>query len=186
MENSYEHSYREKAFHMWNLFLRFLPKYQFEGPDEETHQGKTIPLWHLYSLTRHLETHKANYHYKCGTCQVTFRSQSGLWCHRRVHAGIKPHKCETCPSAFTHKRSLTIHMRSHTGEKPYKCELCPSAYSQKPHLTQNMKTHTGDMPHKCVFCPGAFYSKRDLKIHTRTQGRKIFPMRNLSLSFRPK
>ncbi|XP_054985174.1 uncharacterized protein LOC101538233 [Sorex araneus] len=51
--------------------------------------------------------------YKCSVCGRSFRQDSSLREHQKIHTGEKPHQCGACGEAFTRTSYLVQHQRSH-------------------------------------------------------------------------
>ena len=52
--------------------------------------------------------------FKCDDCEKTFKCNSQLVIHKRVHTREKPYKCKDCDKCFSSKQYLVIHKRIHT------------------------------------------------------------------------
>ncbi|XP_049620925.1 zinc finger protein with KRAB and SCAN domains 4 [Suncus etruscus] len=55
--------------------------------------------------------------YKCSFCERSFRQNSSLIEHQKIHTGEKPYQCDACGKGFTRTSYLVQHQRSHVGKK---------------------------------------------------------------------
>ena len=90
-----------------------------------------------YSTKGNLKKHSIT-HTSCRQCKITFKFNSELIIHMKVHSREKPYKCLNCAKSFSHKGNLVTHNSVHTGEKPYKCQECKKSFRLKGYL----KNHT--------------------------------------------
>ncbi|CAL1539680.1 unnamed protein product [Lymnaea stagnalis] len=89
------------------------------------------------ALTHHILRHmglSGKRPYACGTCNLTFRTNSQLSTHTRTHTGEKPFKCQVCDKYFRREQHVKIHSLVHTDERPFKCDVCGEKYKQKGSL----------------------------------------------------
>ena len=56
-------------------------------------------------------------------------------------AAKKMKQCRFCPSTFKSNTDLTRHERIHTGEKPFSCHICRKQFNRKGNMEKHVTTH---------------------------------------------
>lgn len=81
--------------------------------------------------------------HECNWCGRTYKHQSTLAMHKKIHTGEYKYKCEYCDKEFFLAEYYNRHLRVHTKEKPYQCDVCDKSFSQSNTLIQHKRIHTG-------------------------------------------
>ena len=110
-----------------------------------------LPKWHCIFVALCLVwiffklncSHLGEKPFKCNFCDETFRQESHVKRHERVHTDEKPFTCDICGETFTDKTLAKEHKMSHSGEKHFACNLCGSKFATKAKLKRHERVHTG-------------------------------------------
>lgn len=117
----------------------------------------------------------------CDICSRSFRTNSHLSNHNRIHSSNHIFICQKCGKEFKALYRLKIHCRTHvpskqTGIRPYGCPICSKAFNEKGNLITHIRIHNDDRPFQCDFptCTSKFKTKGQLSDHIKTHtGEKL-------------
>lgn len=81
------------------------------------------------SLAAHLAVHKNEPGYrgralKCKDCGEEFKSNGGLWSHKKKHHIDTLLKCGKCTKAFATQTAYEDHLKKHEESVPIQCHIC--------------------------------------------------------------
>lgn len=126
-------------------------------------------------LDGHLETHEAQKPFRCGACGKSFRLNSHLNCHRRVHlppAGpqaLRGSEQEAAAPAGGDPDPDTLLAEGRTGLSAQCCD-CGKVFQRPEHLARHRSSaHLKDKarPFQCRYCVKSFPHNSDLLRHQR-------------------
>lgn len=125
-----------------------------------------------FACKRTLRNHVNSKHGKqplfaCEKCPKTFKTDSGLYAHRKVHTDTFLVKCNLCFKNFKFRHQLTRHLTMHTKEKTHFCTFCNKGFGTRNNLTKHLKTHSNLLDFKCHICSYAASQRRYLAEHMK-------------------
>lgn len=114
-------------------------------------------------LRIHLHSHNTSQRYNCNVCNDTFATEMQLKGHiRSVHT---QYLCSECGKTFKNNSLLTSHQKVHNSDKPFVCAKCPSRFKWKVALTYHMTIHQQERKHVCETCGMSFTTRSAMKGH---------------------
>ncbi|KAM3587575.1 uncharacterized protein V6R79_009266 [Siganus canaliculatus] len=108
--------------------------------------------------------------FSCPDCDKTFRFQSLLKAHRRIHTGEQPFLCPQCGRRFSFKQSLERHKQTHKSGRKYECLICGQLFKSVVALKEHKNTHMENGEYLCSECGRAF-TWSALVRHLKTHGK---------------
>uniref|UniRef100_A0A3Q3QNQ4 C2H2-type domain-containing protein n=1 Tax=Monopterus albus TaxID=43700 RepID=A0A3Q3QNQ4_MONAL len=106
----------------------------------------------------------------CSDCDKSFKFQSLLKAHRRIHTGEQPFLCSQCGQRFSFKQSLDRHKQTHKSECKYECLICGEFFKSLVAQREHKSTHMENSEYLCSECGRAFAWKSALVRHLKTHG----------------
>ncbi|KAF8778409.1 Zinc finger protein 227 like protein [Argiope bruennichi] len=110
--------------------------------------------------------------YKCDASPRTFKTRTGLRCHKNVHDKKTPFRCEVCDKYFRFKSKYQIHLNKHSNKRRYKCSFCTAAYTFKHDLTAHMNIHDDQNPFRCELCKKNCATKQAFECHMTSHSKE--------------
>lgn len=173
-----------------------------ENPSQQHHQQQLPPHLHQQQqqlkpymsnvdpkgfiqsddLVKHMKmrTHGAEIKtYKCDICLRTFKLQTQLIAHMRVHTAVKHHACDVCGATFANSGQLAIHRSMHLLSMQSANLMCQLPFPQYTDLALHMASHPALMSNMgglgrfyCGICKRAFLDPHKLERHMITHSRE--------------
>lgn len=114
-------------------------------------------------LVIHMHNHDTSQQYNCNVCNETFSTELQLKGHiRAVHTSFL---CSECGKTFKNNSLLTSHQKVHNSDRPFVCSKCPSRFKWKVALTYHMTIHQTERKHVCETCGLSFTTRSAMKGH---------------------
>ena len=104
--------------------------------------------------------------YNCRKCGNSFRLESDLKNHEKIHVQEKPFTCEKCDESFVNEEMLKHHKTlKHEVEMQteFKCEKCTKIYSTMSKLRRHDWRSHREV--SCNICDEAIKSRQDISNH---------------------
>ncbi|XP_059181683.1 zinc finger protein 585A-like [Centropristis striata] len=108
--------------------------------------------------------------FSCPDCEKSFKFQSLLKAHQRIHTGEQPFLCSQCGRRFSFKQSLERHKQTHSSGRKYECLICGEFFKSLVAQKEHKSTHMENGEYLCSECGRAFAWKSALVRHMKTHG----------------
>lgn len=108
--------------------------------------------------------------FTCRDCEKSFKFQSLLKAHQRIHTGEQPFLCSQCGRRFSFKQSLERHKQTHKSGRKYECPICGEFFKSPVAQKEHKSTHMENGEYLCSVCGRAFAWKSALVRHLKTHG----------------
>ncbi|KAI9542964.1 hypothetical protein NQZ68_013895 [Dissostichus eleginoides] len=108
--------------------------------------------------------------FSCADCEKSFKFQSLLKAHQRIHTGEQPFLCSQCGRRFSFKQSLERHRQTHKSGRRYECLICGEVFKSLVAQREHKSTHMENGEYLCSECGRAFAWKSALVRHLKTHG----------------
>ncbi|KAG7215867.1 hypothetical protein INR49_021848 [Caranx melampygus] len=106
--------------------------------------------------------------FTCPDCDKSFRFQSLLKAHQRIHTGEQPFLCSQCGRRFSFKQSLERHKQTHKTGRKYECLICGEFFKSLLAQREHKSSHMENGEYLCSECGRAFAWKSALVRHLKT------------------
>ncbi|XP_035534550.1 zinc finger protein 17-like isoform X1 [Morone saxatilis] len=106
--------------------------------------------------------------FSCPDCEKSFKFQSLLKAHQRIHTGEQPFLCSQCGRRFSFKQSLERHKQTHKSGRKYECLICGEFFKSLVAQREHKSTHMENGEYLCSECGRAFAWKSALVRHLKT------------------
>ncbi|KAK2858748.1 hypothetical protein Q5P01_003368 [Channa striata] len=106
--------------------------------------------------------------FTCSECEKSFKFQSLLKAHQRIHTGEQPFLCSQCGRRFSFKQSLERHKQTHKSGRKYECLICGEFFKSLVAQREHKSTHMENGEYLCSECGRAFAWKSALVRHLKT------------------
>ncbi|XP_034018868.1 zinc finger protein 132-like isoform X2 [Thalassophryne amazonica] len=162
------------------------PVVSSKGRDEEVQQHNTAPAAEdeVPSLPPLIQEEER---FCCTTCSKSFKFQSLLKSHQRIHTGEQPFLCSQCGQSFSFKQSLERHNRIHKLGRKYECLICGKFFKSLMDQREHKNAHMENGQYVCSACGRAFTWKsallRHLKTHEADKVERAFKCPRCDLGF---
>lgn len=164
-------------------------KRKFKGLFENVPKSYSI-LIHLFVVLTHsviinsaiaeelkYEKSKSNTKWKCQICGKSFKFQSRMLQHAKVHNKKKSRKvrkiqsfmCDIgeCNKMFQSITNLNNHKQTHSEDRKFVCEVCGASYKTKDVLHKHKKIHQNLPDFQCDMCVKKFKNKVSIYRHMK-------------------
>nr|XP_015803649.2 GDNF-inducible zinc finger protein 1 [Nothobranchius furzeri] len=161
----------QRTFHYEKSYLKHISMYHGVKADF-VYRCETCQQ--TFANRSNLKIHEKHVHsnerlFECSQCDKTFKRKKDVVRHtKQVHERVMRHLCLSCGKALSSKAALSLHERTHTGTKPYECTECKARFTQNSALKMHRRTHTGEKPYACDECDARFTQKHMLAYHKRS------------------
>ncbi|XP_055676847.1 zinc finger protein OZF-like [Lutzomyia longipalpis] len=123
-------------------------------------------------LNYHMRRLHESKRFKCDMCRRTFRLQTELKEHQRIHIPISQlkdlYECDVCPKKFRIKSSLLKHKKLHTGQTVEMfCTVCRKRFINANSLELHMAKHANEGPRFKCECGKTFTKLKYLNQHRK-------------------
>lgn len=123
------------------------------------------------------EQSKPNTKWKCQICGKSFKFQSRMLQHAKIHdkkksrvvKKIQSFMCNIgeCNKSFQSITNLNNHKQTHSKDRKFVCEFCGASYKTKDVLHKHKKIHQNLPDFQCDMCEKKFKNKVSIYRHMK-------------------